>query len=183
MAATTKSIPLGFQASDFTLPDTLSNTPKSLMDLKGEKATVLMFICNHCPYVKHVMDGLIQLAQDYQAQGVGFIAISSNDIVGYPEDSPEHMQAWGTALNFPFPYLFDETQEVARAYQAECTPDFSIFDENLQCVYRGRLDASRPGSDIPVTGNEMRLALDALLAGQAPLAEQLPSIGCSIKWK
>lgn len=183
MAASTKSIPLGFEAPSFTLPDTLSNAPKSLSELRGAKATVLMFICNHCPYVKHVISGLIQLAHDYQSQGISFIAISSNDIIQYPEDSPEMMKKWGTELKFPFPYLFDESQEVARAYQAECTPDFSIFDKNLLCIYRGRLDASRPGSEVPVTGEDMRLALDKLLADEAPLVGQHPSIGCSIKWK
>ena len=179
----TKQIPLGFTAPDFTLPDTVSGKTLSLNDLKSDKATVVMFICNHCPYVKHVNEGLVQLANDYMSKGVSFIAISSNDVANYPEDSPEQMKLVAEKLAYPFPYLYDETQDVAKAYTAECTPDFSIFDGNLQCVYRGQLDGSRPGSNIPVTGKDIRGALDAILANDTVSEEQIPSVGCNIKWK
>lgn len=179
----TRQIPLGFTAPDFTLPDTVSGKTLSLNELKSDKATVVMFICNHCPYVKHVNEGLVQLANDYIPKGVSFIAVSSNDVANYPEDSPEQMKVVAEKLGYPFPYLYDETQEVAKAYTAECTPDFSIFDGNLKCVYRGQLDGSRPGSNMPVTGKDIRAALDAILANQAVSEEQIPSVGCNIKWK
>jgi len=174
---------LGSTAPSFTLLDTISGEQKSLEDLRGEKATLVMFICNHCPFVKHVNAELVSLANDYQDKGVGFIGISSNDAVTYPDDGPEKMAEIGREVGYPFPYLFDETQEVARAYDAACTPDFFLFDGDLKCVYAGQLDDSRPKTDIPVTGADLRAALDAVLSGEAPAADQTPSIGCSVKWK
>jgi peroxiredoxin len=174
---------LGTPAPAFTLPDTVSGKMMSLVDLKSDRATVVMFICNHCPYVKHVQTQLVKLAQDYQPQGVVFVAISSNDVAQYPEDGPEAMKADAERLGYPFPYLFDETQQAARAYQAACTPDFYIFDGRLSLVYRGQLDGARPGNQIPVTGQDVRAALDNLLAGRPVNPEQWPSVGCNIKWK
>ncbi|MBL7777261.1 MAG: thioredoxin family protein [Chitinophagales bacterium] len=176
-------IPLGTVAPDFTLPDTVSGSIYSLQQLKGEVATVVMFICNHCPYVKHINVALVQLANDYMNKGVSFVAISSNDAVNYPDDSPEKMKEQALALGYPFPYLYDETQEVAKLYDAACTPDFYIFDNSLLLVYRGQLDDSRPSNDTPVTGKDMRLALEALLQNTPVSVEQRPSIGCNIKWK
>ncbi len=176
-------LPLGTRAPHFILPDTISGKTLNLAELKSEAATVIMFICNHCPYVKHVRYELARLANDYQPRGVAFIAISSNDIVAYPEDAPEHMQTFAREAGFAFPYLFDETQDVARAYQAACTPDFYVFDRALQCVYRGQLDGARPKNDVPVTGKDLRAALDHVLAGKPVRTEQMPSIGCNIKWK
>jgi thiol-disulfide isomerase/thioredoxin len=184
MAATeTLSIPLGFPAPDFTLPDTVSGKLLSLQELKGAKATVVMFICNHCPYVKHINPQLVQLAHDYTSKGISFIAISSNDVVNYPQDGPELMKQNALDEGYPFPYLYDETQEVAKAYFAACTPDFSIFDKDLLCVYRGQLDSSRPKNDHPSTGKDIRAALEAILAGKMVDSVQIPSIGCNIKWK
>jgi peroxiredoxin len=184
MAATeTLQIPLGYIAPDFTLLDTVSGEIRSLQELKGKKATVIMFICNHCPYVKHVNAELVRLANDYIPRGVAFIAISSNDVQKYPEDAPELMRKTALEEAYPFPYLYDELQDVARAYFAACTPDFSIFDVNLSCVYRGQLDSARPKNDLPVTGADIRAALDALLQGMPVSERQIPSIGCNIKWK
>jgi thiol-disulfide isomerase/thioredoxin len=184
MAATeTLQIPLGFPAPGFSLPDTVSGKTLSLKDVRGEKATVVMFICNHCPYVKHVNHELVRLANDYIPKGVGFVAISSNDVVNYPDDAPEKMKEIALELGYPFPYLYDESQEVAKAYFAACTPDFSIFDKDLKCVYRGQLDDSRPKNDKPVTGKDIRAALDAILNNQPVSAHHIPSIGCNIKWK
>jgi peroxiredoxin len=184
MAATeTIRIPLGFPAPDFTLPDTVSGKILSLNDLKGEHATVIMFICNHCPYVKHVNSQLVQLAKDYQSKGIAFIAISSNDVEKYPQDGPELMKENALQEGYPFPYLYDETQEVAKAYHAACTPDFSIFDADLRCVYRGQLDDSRPKNDSISDGKDIRAALDAILNQQPVSAQQMPSLGCNIKWK
>jgi len=183
MAAETTPIPLGFQAPDFKLPDTITGKDLSLNDLKSDKATVVMFICNHCPYVKHVIDGIVSMANDYIPRGVSFIAINSNDVENYPEDSPEKMKEFAKEKAFPFPYLFDESQEVAKAYHAACTPDFSIFDRNLACAYRGQMDPARPGNDKPVTGEDIRAALDAILDGKPVPEQQVPSVGCSIKWK
>lgn len=184
MAATnTNMIPLGFKAPGFTLPDAVSGKDISLNELKSDKATVIMFICNHCPYVNHVIEGIVDLAKDYIPKGVSFIAINSNDIEKYPDDSPELMKDVAERLKFPFPYLFDETQEVAKAYDAACTPDFNIFDGDLKCVYRGQLDDARPGNREPVTGKDIRLALDAILNGDKVPGDQKPSIGCNIKWK
>lgn len=179
----TVHIPLGFKAPEFSLPDTVSGNIYSFEELKGEKGTLVMFICNHCPYVIHVREELIRIANDYKNKGIGFIAISSNDVENYPEDSPEKMKKLAVQMSFPFPYLYDETQNVARAYDAACTPDFDLFDANDICVYRGRLDESRPGKDIPVTGKDMRIALDAVLEGKEIPERQYPSMGCNIKWK
>ncbi len=176
-------IPLGTTAPAFTLPDTVSGNIYSLEELRGSSATVIMFICNHCPFVKHVNAGIVQLAKDYQSQGVGFIAISSNDVENYPDDAPDLMAVNAKIEGFTFPYLYDESQEVARAYDAACTPDFYIFDKDLNLAYRGQLDASRPENGIPVTGSDMRNALDNLIEGRAVDTDQKPSIGCNIKWK
>lgn len=176
-------MPLGTSAPEFCLPDTVSGKEVCLSDVSGEIATVVMFICNHCPFVKHIQDELVRLGQEYPARGVSLVAVSSNDAVQYPEDSPENMKALAVSLGYTFPYLYDETQQVARLYDAACTPDFYVFDQALGCVYRGQLDDSRPGNDIPVTGESLRHALDALLAGQSIDPEQKPSVGCNIKWK
>lgn len=184
MAATeTLQIPLGYTAPEFSLPDTVSGKNISFADVKGEKGTVVMFICNHCPYVIHVKEELVRLANEYGGKGIGFVAISSNDVVKYPADAPELMKTFAEENGFPFPYLYDESQDVARAYFAACTPDFSIFDANNACVYRGQLDSSRPKNNHPVTGKDMRTALDCLLTGEPIPALQVPSIGCNIKWK
>ncbi|MGB1204499.1 MAG: thioredoxin family protein [Chitinophagales bacterium] len=182
-ALETIDIPLGFAAPDFNLLDTVSGETKNLQSLKGEKATVVMFICNHCPFVIHIAEQLSQLANDYTNKGIAFIAISSNDVEKYPADSPEKMTIFAEQYDFSFPYLYDETQAIAKAYKAVCTPDFSIFDANLSCVYRGQLDDSRPGKHTPITGNDIRQALDAILAEKVVSDMQKPSIGCSIKWK
>jgi thiol-disulfide isomerase/thioredoxin len=142
-----------------------------------------MFICNHCPFVKHVNDELVRLGNDYKDKGIGFVAISSNDVENYPDDSPGLMKIVAQELEYPFPYLYDETQEVAKAYDAACTPDFYVFDKNLKLVYRGQLDDSRPGNDIPVTGKDLRSALNALIDGKEVSDDQKPSLGCNIKWK
>ena len=178
-----KMVPLGMIAPDFVLPDTISGENKSLTDLKSEKATVIMFICNHCPFVKHVQKQLVKLAREYQAKGISFVAISSNDVEKYPDDSPQRMKEVAQELGYPFPYLYDESQEVARAYDAACTPDFYVFDKNLKLAYRGQMDDSRPGNTIPVTGKDLREALDNILQGKPVSEYQRPSIGCNIKWK
>jgi peroxiredoxin len=175
--------PLGTTAPPFTLPDVTTGDTRNLEDLRGRVATVVMFICNHCPYVRHVNPELVRVAKDYTDRGVSFVAISSNDVTQYPEDSPERMAEVAAEVGYPFPYLYDETQEVARAYGAACTPDFFVYDADLRLVYRGRLDASTPGNAEPLTGADLRAALDALLAGTPVPAEQHPSIGCSIKWR
>ena len=176
-------LPLGTKAPPFELPDTISGKNLKLSDLASKIATVIMFICNHCPFVKHVQHELVKLARDYHKDGIVFIAISSNDIYKYPADSPEKMQELGEKLSFPFPYLYDESQSVAKSYDAACTPDFYIFDKNLKLVYRGQLDDSRPGNDIPVSGHDIRSALDQILGGEPVSEFQKPSIGCNIKWK
>lgn len=176
-------LPLGTKAPDFTLWCAINEREYSLDELKSEKATVIMFICNHCPYVKHVQTGLVELVNDYAHKGVSFIAINSNDVDNYPADSPENMKLDAEWLGYTFPYLFDESQEVAKAYDAACTPDFYIFDGDLLCVYRGQMDHSRPGNGKPVTGEHLRDALDRLLSGEPVSEEQMPSIGCNIKWK
>jgi peroxiredoxin len=185
MAATSsKMLPLGSIAPDFTLPDTISGKPLCLQDLRGEKATVVIFICNHCPYVLHVKQQLIAIAQQYATLGVKTIAISANDIKNYPQDAPDKMRELMAEWGNPFAaYLYDESQMVAKAYQAACTPDIYVFDAGLTCVYRGRLDGATPKNQIPVTGEDLRNALDNLLAGQPITREQIPSIGCNIKWK
>lgn len=176
-------LPLGTVAPTFNLTDVITGKKVSLDDAKSDKATVIMFICNHCPYVKHVQTDLVQLANDYLKKCVSFIAINSNDVENYPDDSPEKMKYIAKEFGYPFPYLFDETQEVAKAYQAACTPDFYIFDSDLKLTYRGQLDDSRPGNNIPVTGNDIRNALDTILDGKPVSSNQKPSMGCNIKWK
>jgi thiol-disulfide isomerase/thioredoxin len=184
MALTPSSMsPLGSSAPAFSLPDTISDRRLSLDQLKSDKATVIMFICNHCPYVKHVNAELVRLARDYLSRGVSFVAISSNDAQGYPEDAPDKMKQVAAEQGYPFPYLYDESQDVARAYRAACTPDFFVFDGGLRLAYRGRLDDSTPGNGRPVSGAELRAALDALLAGKPVTPEQRPSMGCNIKFR
>lgn len=176
-------IPLGTKAPLFSLPDTRNNNLFKLTANPLMTATVIMFICNHCPYVKHINKELTKLAQDYIPKNIQFIAINANDPDTYPEDSPAKMHEMSQAEGYPFPYLFDETQEVAKAYQAACTPDFFIFNSNLELVYRGQLDDSRPNNQVPVSGRSIRDALDALLNKQSITLEQIPSLGCNIKWK
>lgn len=176
-------LPLGTIAPDFKLPDAMSGKLLSLQQLKSDKATVIMFICNHCPFVQHIQTQLSQVAKEYQKKGCAFIAISANEIENYPEDAPSEMKKVAEMQHYTFPYLYDETQMVAKAYHAACTPDFYIFDKNLHCVYRGQFDDSRPGSKIPVTGASLTHALDNLLAGKPIDENQKPSVGCNIKWK
>ncbi len=174
---------IGKTAPSFTLFDTISDRNLSLSDLKGQNGTVIMFICNHCPFVIYVNEQLVKLANDYLAKGIGFIAISSNDVGNYHQDGPQYMKRVAAKMNYPFLYLYDETQEVAKQYDAACTPDFYVFDENLKSVYHGQLDNSRPGNGILVTGNDIRNTLDKLLLNEVNLEVQKPSIGCGIKWK
>ena len=176
-------VTLGTKAPDFLLPDTVSGKRLSLTNLKGETATMIMFICNHCPFVKHVNAELVKLANDYKNKGIGFVAISSNDVITHPDDALGLMTQVAKQLKYPFPYLYDESQDIAKAYGAACTPDFFIYDKDLQLVYRGQLDDSRPGNEIPVTGKDIRQALDCLINNEPVLQEQRPSIGCNIKWK
>jgi thiol-disulfide isomerase/thioredoxin len=178
-----RMLPLGTPATDFSLVETVSGTARSYASLRGTRGSLLMFICNHCPYVQHVNPELIALARDYAGRGFAFVAISSNDAVRYPQDGPEAMRENAHRLGYPFPYLYDETQEIARRYGAECTPDFFLFDAQDRLVYRGRLDDSTPGNGRPLTGADLRHALDALLSGGLPDAGQKPSMGCNIKWK
>lgn len=176
-------LPLGTYAPQFSLLEPSSGKTISLNDDEKSSATVIMFICNHCPYVKHINIELPRLANDYMSKGVRFFAINSNNVEDYPDDSPENMKNAAIQQGYPFPYLFDETQEVARAYQAACTPDFFVFDKNMMLAYRGQLDDSRPGNKIKVNGNSIRMALDCLLANKPVPDHQIPSIGCNIKWK
>ncbi len=176
-------LPLGTTAPDFELLDTISDNKLSLKEIKGNKGTVVMFICNHCPFVVHVNPEITRLAREYQDKGIGFIAISSNDVENYPQDAPHLMKEKAKEEGYPFPYLYDETQRVAKAYDAACTPDFYLFDADLKLVYRGQLDNSRPGNGLPLTGENLRKAMDALLIGTAIDPEQKPSLGCNIKWK
>ena len=176
-------VALGTAAADFTLSDTVSGKNISLENVKGDVATIMMFICNHCPFVKHVNPELVKLANDYKDKGIGFVAINANDVLNHPEDSPALMTQVAKQLKYPFPYLYDESQEVAKAYDAACTPDFFIYDKDLHLVYRGQLDDSRPGNEIPVTGKDIRNALDCLVNDQPVPGLQRPSIGCNIKWK
>ncbi len=182
MAATSTMLPLGTEAPSFRLPDT-DGKMVSLDDFAGAPAWLIVFLCNHCPYVQHVEDGLAGLAKEYQDRGVAVVGISSNDVEQYPSDDPEHMAEQKERVGFTFPYLYDEDQEVARAYRAACTPDFFLFDADRRLVYRGQMDGSRPGSDVPVTGEDLREALDAVLAARPVPEAQKPSVGCSIKWK
>jgi peroxiredoxin len=176
-------LPLGTKAPAFSLPDTVSGQVLSLNNLQSDVATVIMFLCNHCPYVLHVNAGIVALAHDYQPKGVSFIGISSNDAVNYPQDSPENMKIHAATEGYTFPYLYDETQEVAKIYDAACTPDFYVFDSDMKLAYRGRIDGSRPRNEMPVTGEDLRTVLDTLLRGEKVSEKQYPSAGCNIKWK
>lgn len=173
---------LGTPAPDFTLPDT-GGKMVSLGDFAGSKALLVVFMCNHCPYVKHIQPEFANFAREYQEKGLAVVAISSNDASNYPDDGPDKMAAVARHAGYVFPYLYDETQKVAQAYHAACTPDFFLYDENRLLVYRGQFDSSRPKSDIAVTGEDMRRAVDALLADEAIFEPQIPSMGCNIKWK
>ena len=175
-------LPLGTAAPGFRLPETDGGTV-SLDDFKGAPALLVVFLCNHCPFVKHVAHELARLCKDYQAKGVAIVGISSNDVTTHPDDSPKMMVREKAEVGYSFPYLYDETQAVARAYQAACTPDFFVFDKSQKLVYRGQMDSSRPGNSVPVTGKDLRAALDAVLAGRTPADDQRPSMGCNIKWK
>ena len=179
--ASTMDLPLGVQAPDFSLPDTEGRIV-ARQDFAGQPLLV-MFLCNHCPFVKRVIDELGKLAGKYQAKGVGAVAIMSNDVAAYPDDAPPKMAVFKRAHGLPFPYLYDEDQTVAQAYRAACTPDFFLFDRDHRLVYRGQMDDSRPNTTIPVTGKDLRIALDAVVTGTAVPAEQKPSLGCNIKWK
>lgn len=175
---------LGTQAPDFTLPDVISGKEVSLKDFSDKKALLVMFICRHCPYVKHIEGGIAQLGKDYQEKEVAIVAISSNDIETHPDDSPENLKEQAQKLGFTFPYLYDETQELAKTYTAACTPDFFLFDKNRQLVYRGQFDGSRPSKLLTkVTGEDLRVAIDAVLSDKPVSADQKPSTGCNIKWK
>ena len=173
---------LGTQAPEFSLPDTAGNTV-SLRDFADAKGLLVIFMCNHCPYVVHVRYELARLAKDYQAKGIGVVGISANNVETHPDDSPEKMAEEVEKAGYTFPYLYDESQEVALAYKAACTPDFFLFDGNQKLAYQGQLDDSRPNSGTPATGKDLRAALDAVLAGQPVSGDQKPSVGCSIKWK
>lgn len=175
-------LPLNTHAPDFSLLDTVSGKTLSLQQLKSDKATVIMFICNHCPFVQHIQHKLVEVSTTYQKKGIQFIAISSNDVTAYPEDGPSEMKKIAQQFKYPFPYLFDPTQEVARAYQAACTPDFYIFNKDLSCVYRGRFDDSSPNRPTSVTGSSLTQALDCILSGKPIDPHQIPSQGCNIKW-
>ncbi len=174
---------LGTKAPDFNLPDTISNNTVSYDKIKGEKATLVMFICNHCPYVIHINEELVRLTNDYKSKGVGVVAISSNDVDNYPQDAPDKMTIHAKENDYNFPYLYDESQEVAKAYDAACTPDFYLFDQEDILRYRGQLCPSRPNSGVPVTGEDLRKAIDQILAGETIPELQRPSAGCNIKWK
>jgi peroxiredoxin len=181
--AESSMMPLGTKAPIFDLPDTVSGKQLGYHELKGAKGLVIMFICNHCPYVIHIQKEMANIAKDFQSKGIGFVAISANDVDSYSADSPEMMKEFASENDFTFPYLYDESQEVAKAYQAECTPDFFLFDANENCVYRGRMDDSSPGNGQPVTGDNLRSALICLIEDLPIDSEQFASIGCSIKWK
>ncbi len=176
-------LPLGTNAPDFRLPDTVSGKTIALADFAVAPALLVAFICNHCPFVEHIRAGLAQIGREYQARGVAVVAISSNDVGTHPQDGPAKMADEARAAGYTFPYLYDETQAVAKVYRAACTPDFFLFDTSRRLVYRGQLDDSRPGSGLPVTGADLRAALEAVLAGKAASPNQKPSIGCNIKWK
>lgn len=184
MAVTPSTMmPLGTQAPDFNILDVVSGEKKTLDDVKGEKGLVVMFICAHCPYVKHLEEEIAFVSEKYQRKGIGFVAISSNDAAAYPDDAPEKLLEQAEENDFDFPYLYDRTQEVAKSYDAACTPDFYLFDADLKCVYRGRFDASTPGNEEPVTGEDLREAMDQLLDGAPVYEDQKPSMGCNIKWR
>jgi peroxiredoxin len=183
MAVQSQMMSLGTKAPDFDLTDAVSGRTVAIGDFAGKSGLLVMFICNHCPYVQHVRDELARLGRDYQDSDLAIVAISSNDIAAYPSDSPEAMKTEAETYGYVFPYLFDESQSVAASYAAMCTPDFFLFDDDRSLVYRGRLDGSRPGTDVPVTGEDLRAAVEATLASEPASDEQHPSMGCSIKWK
>lgn len=176
-------LPLGTKAPDFKLTDAVSGKQVSLVDFEKSPALLVVFMCNHCPFVKHVASGLAALGKEYQAKGVAVVGINSNDAIKHPDDSPEKMKQEAQVRGYTFPYLYDESQAAAKAYRAACTPDFYVFDKDRKLVYRGQMDSSRPDSGIPVTGKDLRAALDALLSGSAVPQDQKASIGCNIKWK
>jgi len=181
-AVASTMLPLGTPLPSFTLPDT-EGSPVTSDDLGSGKGVLVMFICNHCPYVKHLREGLAEFGRDYMARGLGVVAISSNDAEKYPADAPDAMAKEREEAGYPFPYLYDESQEVARDFQAACTPDFFLFDAEGKLAYRGQFDGSRPGNNVAVTGADLRAAADAVMAGRPVEVEQTPSVGCSIKWK
>ena len=184
MAATPSAmVELGTSAPDFHLPDVVTGRIVSRDDFAGSPALLVMFICNHCPYVRHVAEEIVRVGRDYQARGVAIVAISSNDVGQYPDDRPERMAEIAGLMGLTIPYLYDETQQAAKAYEAACTPDFFLYDRDRRLVYRGQLDGARPANDVPVTGADLRGALDAVLEGRPAPATQHPSVGCSIKWK
>jgi len=183
MAMSSTMLPLGTPAPPFSLRDVVSGKTYSLDSFADKTALLVMFICRHCPYVLHVQHEIARLGQDYADSALGIVAISSNDPQQYPDDAPERLKDMAQRLNFRFPLCFDETQEIAKAYKAACTPDFYLFDRERRLVYRGQLDDSRPGNNKPVTGRDLRAAIEAALTGKPVLAEQKPSIGCGIKWK
>jgi len=174
---------VGTEAPSFELPNVVTEGKVSIHDFDDSQALLVIFMCNHCPYVKHIKEALVELANDYPNEELGIVAISSNDVDKYPDDSPEKMAEEAERFGYPFPYLFDETQEVAKAYHAACTPDFFLFDDERKLAYRGQFDDSRPGNDKPVTGRDLREAIDALLEGGTVVENQVPSMGCNIKWK
>ena len=176
-------LPLGTKAPNFTLPDTISAKEITLYEMPPAKATLIMFLCNHCPYVIHVNPEIVRIAADYKNAGVQFVGISSNNAIKYPQDGPEKMTEHAKETGYTFPYLYDESQEIARIYDAACTPDFYLFDAQLHLVYRGRIDGSRPGNDKPLDGSDLRQAIDNVLAGKEISPVQYPSAGCNIKWK
>ena len=182
MAVTSTMLPLGTAAPRLSLPSCLGGTV-SLQDFSSAPALLVIFMCNHCPYVKHIQKPLAALVKEYQAKGVAAVGISSNDVASHPEDGPEAMAKVAREIGYTFPFLYDETQEVARAYHAACTPDFFLFDAKRRLVYRGQMDGSRPGNDTPITGADLRRAMDAVLAGKPVPGEQRASLGCGIKWK
>ena len=183
MAVQSTMLPLGTPAPDFNLKDVISGQEISLDSFIDKKALLVMFICRHCPYVKHVQEELTKLNRDYTNKSIGIVAISANDPGAYPEDAPESLKEQAQELGFTFPYCFDETQSIAKAYTAACTPDFFLFDNERGLVYRGQFDDSRPGNNVPITGKDLREAIDALLNDSPVSSDQKPSMGCSIKWK
>jgi peroxiredoxin len=182
MAVTSTMLPLGTRAPEFDLPDTAGGRV-SLRQLEDAPALLVVFLCNHCPYVKHIRQTFVELVKEYQSRGVAVVAISSNNVESHPDDSPEHMAEEAKTFGYTFPYLYDETQEVAKAYRAACTPDFFLFDRQRRLVYRGQMDGSRPGNGVPLTAADLRAALEATLSGGQVNPNQKPSMGCNIKWK
>ncbi|CAM3511411.1 thioredoxin family protein [Flavobacterium gelidilacus] len=178
-----KMLPLGTKAPDFILPASNFNLNFNFEDCKGEKGTLVIFMCNHCPFVLHVIDEVVMIANDYRVQGIGVVAISSNDIINYPQDSPEKMADFVLKHKIDFPYLYDESQEVAKAFDAACTPDFYLFDSQDKLIYRGQLDDSRPGNEFSISGNDLRNAIDSVIYNRHLNEIQKPSMGCNIKWK